>query len=84
MQSARYTNGLPAELPRWRTPLPFAYESTGAVMQFTRSLDPEPRSRVVFTFHRPEELLRLGRLDGLSAAVARIIRVSGRSVGRAQ
>jgi type I restriction enzyme R subunit len=63
-QSAKYTSGLPAELPRWGTPLPFAYESTGAVTQFTNSFDPEPRSREVFSFHRPEELLRLATLDG--------------------
>ncbi len=63
MQSAKYTSGLPDGLPRWRSPLPFAYESTGAVTQFTSTLDPEARSREVFTFHRPEELLRLVKLD---------------------
>src|SRR5262245_35156847 len=63
MQSAKYTTGLPDELPRWHSPLPFAYESTGTVTQFTSSLDPEARSREVFTFHRPEELLRLVKLD---------------------
>jgi type I restriction enzyme R subunit len=63
MQSAKYTTGLPDGLPRWRSPLPFAYESTGAVTQFTSTLDPEARSREVFTFHRPEELLRLVKLD---------------------
>lgn len=64
MQSAKYTTGLPDDLPRWRSPLPFAYESTGTVTQFTSTLDPEARSREVFTFHRPEELLRLVKLDG--------------------
>src|SRR5487761_1362059 len=63
-QSAKYTTGLPPELPCWRKPPPFAYESTGAVTQFTNTLDPDPRSREVFTFHRPEELLRLVELDG--------------------
>ncbi|MCS5696954.1 type I restriction endonuclease subunit R [Desulfofundulus thermocisternus] len=62
-QSAKYTDGLPEGLPNYRLPLPFAYESTGIVTQFTNGLDPEPRSREVFTFHRPEELLRLVRLD---------------------
>lgn len=62
-QSAKYTDGLPPELPCWRKPPPFAYESTGAVTQFTNTLDPDPRSREVFTFHRPEELLRLVELD---------------------
>lgn len=62
-QSAKYTNGLPDGLPNYRLPLPFAYESTGSVTQFTNSLDPDARSREVFTFHRPEELLRLVNLD---------------------
>jgi type I restriction enzyme R subunit len=34
--------------------LPFVYESTGAVTRFTDGRDPKPRSREVFTFHRPE------------------------------
>jgi type I restriction enzyme R subunit len=63
-QSAKYTTGLPAEVPHFRLPLPFAYESTGVVTQFTSTLDPEPRSREVYTFHRPEELLHLTQLEG--------------------
>lgn len=58
-QSAKYTEGLPAGLPAYHLPLPFAYESTGKVTQFTNSLEPDARSREVFTFHQPEELLRL-------------------------
>src|SRR4051794_10912972 len=38
-QSAKYTSGFPNHLPRWSLPLPFAYESTGAVTQFTSILD---------------------------------------------
>lgn len=34
--------------------LPFVYESTGEVTRFTDYRDPKPRSRSVFTFHRPE------------------------------
>ena len=49
----------PDRLPAHRLPLPFCYESTGAVTQFTNLLEPDARSREVFTFHRPEELLRL-------------------------
>lgn len=62
-QSAKYIDGLPPDLPCWRRPLAFAYESTGAVTQFTNTLDPDPRSREVFTFHRPAELLRLVELE---------------------
>lgn len=35
-------------------PLPFVYESTGTITRFTDYRDPKPRSRPVFTFHRPE------------------------------
>ncbi|MEM9481199.1 MAG: DEAD/DEAH box helicase family protein, partial [Verrucomicrobiota bacterium] len=37
-------------------PLPFLYEATGALARFTDQRDPKPRSREVFTFHRPETL----------------------------
>lgn len=37
-------------------PLPFLYESTGQVTRFTNARDPNPRSREVFSFHRPESL----------------------------
>ncbi len=55
-QSGRYAQGLPAGLPAWRRPLPFLYESTGIETHFTQGLDPEPRARPVFAFHRPEML----------------------------
>ena len=55
-QSARYAQGLPAALPAHRRPLPFLYESTGLETHFTNGLDPEPRARNVFAFHRPEML----------------------------
>jgi type I restriction enzyme R subunit len=55
-QSARYAQGLPATLPAWRRPLPFLYESTGAETHFTNALDPEPRARNVFAFHKPDTL----------------------------
>jgi type I restriction enzyme, R subunit len=56
LQSARYAQGLPAGLPAWRRPLPFAYESTGIETHFTNGLDPTPRARNVFAFHRPDML----------------------------
>lgn len=39
-------------------PLRFLFESTGEITRFTDMLDPKPRSREVFSFHRPETLLR--------------------------
>ena len=56
VQSERYAQGLPAALPAWRRPLPFLFESTGVETQFTNGLDPQPRSRGVFAFFRPEQL----------------------------
>ena len=56
VQSSRYAQGLPPSLPAWTRPLPFRYESTGAETHFTNGLDPEPRARSVFAFHRPETL----------------------------
>ena len=35
-------------------PLRFLYESTGEVTRFTDARDPKPRSRLIFSFHRPE------------------------------
>lgn len=55
-QSEKYSTGLPDIPPAWRKPLPFLYESTGIETFFTNGLDPVPRSRRVFAFHRPEML----------------------------
>jgi type I restriction enzyme, R subunit len=55
-QSARYAQGLPDELPAWNRPLPFSYQSTGVETHFTNGLDPEPRARPTFAFHRPDAL----------------------------
>ncbi len=55
-QSARYAQGLPDELPAWNRPLPFSYQSTGVETHFTNGLDPEPRARPTFAFHRPDSL----------------------------
>jgi type I restriction enzyme R subunit len=55
-QSDKYVRGLPDGLPAWYKPLPFAYQSTGEETQFTNGLDPQPRSRTVFAFHKPELL----------------------------
>src|SRR5438034_7541824 len=56
-QSGKYGKGLLDIYPKWREPLPFAYESTGVETQFTNQFDPSPKSRNVFAFHKPETLL---------------------------
>jgi type I restriction enzyme, R subunit len=56
-QSARYANSLPDLLTGGaEVKLPFLYESTGIETYFRDARDPAPRSRRVFTFHRPDTL----------------------------
>jgi type I restriction enzyme, R subunit len=58
LQSEKYGAGLPSGIPAPIRPLPFLYESTGIETRFTNRLDPHPKSRELFTFHRPETLAR--------------------------
>lgn len=54
-QSSRYA----VSKLKWQKdhqPLRFIYESTGAETHFTDNSDPAPRSREVFSFHKPETL----------------------------
>ena len=68
-QAGSYAAGLPKNIPHVGADglspnsggvrpdrLPFLYESTGVETFFRDERDPEPRSRRVFTFHRPETL----------------------------
>ena len=61
-QTAKYAAGLPSTLTALVSPLPFLYESTGDETMFTDGFDPEPRSRPVQAFHRPETMARWLRL----------------------
>lgn len=65
IQVARYAAGLPPGLKPPVEPLPFLYQSTGAVTRFTNLLDPHPRSRPVFSVHRPETLAEWLQADTL-------------------
>jgi type I restriction enzyme R subunit len=54
-------------------PLPFYYESTGMEPFFRDERDPEPRSRQVFSFHRPETLADwLKKEDTLRGRLAKL------------
>jgi len=55
-QTGAYITGIPENLITIEEPLPFAYESTGIETFFRDIRDPEPRSRRVFAFHKPETL----------------------------
>src|SRR5438477_2999316 len=72
-QSGKYGKSLLDIYPKWREPLPFAYESTGVETQFTNQLDPSPKSRNVFAFHGPETLLEwLGPEHPLNTRLANL------------
>jgi len=56
-QSGHYAANLPEHIQSDADgALPFLYESTGIETLFRDERDPEPRSRRVFAFHRPETL----------------------------
>ncbi|MYE90577.1 DEAD/DEAH box helicase [Candidatus Poribacteria bacterium] len=57
-QTEKYLKGIPPTLPCHRKPLPFGYESTGIETFFRNLRDPNSRSRRVFAFHKPENLLQ--------------------------
>lgn len=64
-QAEKYSEGLPDKLDAPVKPLPFRYLSTGAVTKFANYLDPHPRSRRIFQFHRPETLAEWINMDTL-------------------
>ena len=67
----KYGAGLPDNLPAYVRPLPILYESTGVETRFTNRLDPQPRSRNVFSFHTPEALAEwLGAQDAAVEALS--------------
>jgi type I restriction enzyme R subunit len=56
LQSRRYSTGMPNNISAHQLPLPVLYESNGAEIYFTDVRDPEPRSRRLFAFHKPETI----------------------------
>jgi len=65
-QSQKYITSPARSIPDIKEPLPFAYESTGTETFFRDLRDPNPRSRPVFAFHKPETLLEwLSQMDTL-------------------
>lgn len=64
-QSRRYAHGLTKEQKLGaflvRDELPFIFEASGTETHYTNLFDPEPRSRHVFNFPKPETLARVLR-----------------------
>lgn len=55
-QTAEYGSAKLKYIQHTGQPLPFLYEATGVLTRFTDQRDPKPRSREIFSFHRPETL----------------------------
>jgi type I restriction enzyme R subunit len=84
-QSAKYATGANQHIEFWKTPIPFSYESTGVETRFTNHLDPVPRSREVFSFHKPETLLEwVQREDSLPGRLQRLPPLIDRDLWAAQ
>lgn len=62
-QSTEYANAKLKYLNN--APLPFVYESTGELTRFTDYRDLKPRSRPIFSFHKPETLRDLLKQETL-------------------
>jgi type I restriction enzyme R subunit len=76
-QSQAYISGIPANIPSVQIPLPFAYESTGIETFFRDVRDPDPRSRRVFSFHKPETLCEwISQSDTLRSRIREIEKLS--------
>lgn len=72
-QSQGYMLGVPDHIPHVQEPLPFGYESTGVETFFRDLRDPDPRSRRVFAFHKPETLREwLSQSDTLRAELSKL------------
>lgn len=70
-QVKKYVQGIPAALAAPYKPLPFAYLSTGEETLFINHFDPHPRTRPVFSFHRPDTLREWLTADTLDAWLKR-------------
>jgi type I restriction enzyme R subunit len=81
-QAARYIAGVPKHLVREEGQVRFEYVASGGETLFRDHADPDPGSRRVFSFHRPETLERWlkepvtlrGRLRGMPALVPENLR----------
>jgi type I restriction enzyme R subunit len=70
-QVKKYVQGIPAALAAPYKPLPFAYLSTGEETLFINHFDPHARTRLVFSFHRPDTLREWLTADTLDAWLKR-------------
>jgi type I restriction enzyme, R subunit len=67
-QTAKYSEGFPDEFEKVDEDLPFLYSSSGTEISFINKWDAKPRSREVFSFHKPEtfeEWIKTGKENNL-------------------
>jgi len=75
-QAGEYAAGWRPDLPHVTLPLPFQYEANGEEVLFRDNRDPEPRSRSLFAFHRPDALAAWAQeSDTLRARLRRLPQV---------
>ena len=84
-QAKNYAYTLPAHIPSYQESLPFVYTSTASEIYFTDLREPSPRSRGIFAFHTPKELLeqlnstplreRIQQIPPLSSQDSKVLRV---------
>lgn len=70
-QSKKYLEWLQEFVEAYRRPLPFSYESTWIETRFTNHIQPDAKSREVFTFHTPQRLLELVKQEKQSLELIR-------------
>src|SRR6184192_3207398 len=56
LQTTKYSEGIPDNLPAPRRPFLFQYQSRGAETPFTTLRERDARSQATFSFHHPEPL----------------------------
>jgi type I restriction enzyme R subunit len=81
-QAARYISDVPEHLVRRQGQVRFEYVASSSETLFRDHADPAPRSRRVFTFHRPETLQRWLTEDGPCAAASGRCRPGATAAGR--
>lgn len=84
-QAKNYAYTLPAHIPTFQDMLPFIYTSNASEIYFTDLREPSPRSRGIFAFHTPKELLeqlnstplreRIQQIPPLSSQDSKVLRV---------
>ncbi len=84
-QTGVYATALRKDIPHVALPLPFLYESTGTETFFRNARDPEPRSRRVFAFHKPETLAEMAtEAETLRARLRRMPPLATEKLWKAQ